>query len=215
MSDFQFDTTMIVHFGSLVILMGFAVKDQLLLRGLITIGTFAHIVFYWVHPPEPIWESIFWNIAFVLINIAMMGVIVWERTTLRLDEGQKRLFSVLHLFNPGEFRRLMRIAEPFHSDADTPITTTGETPDYIWFVLDGKVRVSRDGETFSIGPRVFVGEIAFLMRRVATADATLLAGASGVRWPYTALTRLLTRNPSMRIAFHGLLNQDMATKLSA
>ena len=215
MPEITFDTAMIAHFASFVILMGFVVRDQLLLRGLVTFGTFFYILFYLVHPPEPLWVSIFWNLAFALINLVMMGIIVWERTTLRLDEGQRRLFAVLNLFNPGEFRRLMRIAEPFHSDADTPITTTGETPDHIWFVLDGQVRVSRDGETFDIGPRVFVGEIAFLMRRAATADTTLLAGASGVRWPYTALTRLLTRNPSMRIAFHGLLNQDMATKLSA
>lgn len=210
-----FDTAMIAHFASFVVLMGFVVRDQLLLRGLVTFGTFFYILFYWVHPPEPLWISIFWNVAFALINIVMMGIIVWERTTLRLDEAQRRLFAVLNLFNPGEFRRLMRIAEPFHFDADTPITTAGETPDHIWFVLDGKVQVSREGESFEIGPRVFVGEIAFLMRRAATADTTLLAGASGVRWPYAVLNRMLTRNPSMRIAFHGLLNQDMAAKLSA
>lgn len=209
------DSAMLAHLASVVSLIGFAIRDQLLLRGLITVGTVLYIAFYYVHPPEPLWVSIFWNAAFGLINVVMIGVIVLERTSIHLDETQQRLFAELNLFSPGEFRRLMRIAEPFACEADEQITDAGQPLDYIWFVLDGQVRVKRAGESIVIGPKVFVGEIAFLLRKPATADATLLAGAGGVRWQYPVLTRLLARNPSMRLAFDTLLNRDLAAKLAA
>jgi hypothetical protein len=210
-----FDTAMLAHLASLVSLIGFMIRDQLLLRGLIAVGTVFYIAFYYLHPPQPIWVSIFWNAAFGIINVVMISVIVWERTSLRLDENEQRLFAELNLFSPGEFRRLIRIAEPFACEADKQITEAAQTLDHIWFVLDGRARVRRNGESFEIGPKVFVGEIAFLLRRPATADVTLLVGASGVRWRYPTLARLLARNPSMRIAFDRLLNRDLAAKLSA
>lgn len=214
MPAFLVDTAMLAHVASVISLIGFAVRDQLLLRGLIAIGTVFYIAFYWVHPAEPLWESIFWNAAFGGLNLFMIGVIVMEKSSIRFDDEQRRLLAALNLFSPGEFRRLMRIAEPFTCTGEEKVTEADQPLEQIWFVLDGQVRVDRKGDSLMIGPEVFVGEIAFLLHRPATADATLLAGAHGVRWDYAKLARLLARNPSMRIAFDRLLNRDLAAKLS-
>ena len=61
---------------------------------------------------------------------------------------------------------------------------------------------------------MFIGELAFLTKKPATANVCLNKQAKGISWNYSDLTRLLAARPQMKVAFDSLLNNDLASKLS-
>ncbi|MCE2517883.1 MAG: hypothetical protein J4F41_08655, partial [Alphaproteobacteria bacterium] len=77
-----------------------------------------------------------------------------------------------------------------------------------------EAKITRGNRRFSAGGRVFIGELAFLMKKPATADVHLTSGVMAVRWPTSQLAKTLTTNPQMRIAFDALINRDLARKLA-
>ena len=74
--------------------------------------------------------------------------------------------------------------------------------------------IARDGKKFIVGPSVFIGELAYLIKKPATATVKLTDKVVGISWKTSSLTKLLASNPQMKISFDGLLNQDLAAKLA-
>ncbi len=81
-------------------------------------------------------------------------------------------------------------------------------------MLDGDVAIEKAGNRFTIGPETFIGEVAFLLKRPASAKVTLGEGARYVVWEIAALRRLMLKAPSLAIAVAGALNKDMAAKVA-
>ena len=53
----MFSLDYLVHAGALLFFMGFIVRDQLLLRGFIVIGTIFYVIYYLLLP-EPLWSAL-------------------------------------------------------------------------------------------------------------------------------------------------------------
>ena len=206
-------TDLLVHIGAFFFLLAYMARDQLVLRSLIVLGTFFYISFYFVQE-QILWPLVAWETSFVLINIFMLAQIYHERAEFKMTRDERILFAELSALNPGEFRRLMKIGQRFDAPYEVPITQVGDSPTYLTFVIEGRARVEKDGDSFEIGPRVFVGELAFLMVKPASATVHLLPGAHCIRWPVKDLSALLRRHPQMKVAFDSVLNQDIARKLA-
>ena len=87
--------------------------------------------------------------------------------------------------------------------------------DRLYYVLDGDITIDKTGrDPFTIGPRTFIGEVAFLLPRPASATVTVAAGARYVSWDRAALRRLQLRTPSLAFALSAVLNRDMAAKVA-
>ena len=108
----------------------------------------------------------------------------------------------------------MKTAEWFDGRGGKRLTVTGEVPERLYFILEGQVEIERDNAIFNVGPGVFIGELAYLMRNPATANVTLLNETTGLSWSSSSLAKTLAANPQMKIAFDGLLNRDLASKLA-
>ena len=76
-----------------------------------------------------------------------------------------------------------------------PITQVGESPTYLTFVIEGRARVEKEGNSFEIGPRVFVGELAFAYGEYGRRRPRLLLAASVARG---TLHSLAGKGPSAR-----------------
>ena len=131
-----------------------------------------------------------------------------------MSEQEEKLYQVFNTLSPGEFKKILKIAEWFDGPSAEQITTEGEIPERLHFLIDGEALVSRDNKEFFAGPNVFIGELAYLIKKPATATVKLTDKAVGVSWKTSSLTKLLAANPQMKIAFDGLLNQDLASKLA-
>lgn len=209
----MFDLDYIVHAGSAVFLIAYIVRDQLLLRAFVVIGTILYVIYYLLLP-DPLWSPLVWNSLFIIINCVMMFVIYKDRAMFSMSEEEEKLYRIFYTLSPGEFRTLMRISTWTKADKVETITTKGEVPEHLFFILDGDVSIRREKKSFNAGPGVFIGELAFLTKNPATATVKINKNATAVSWKVGELTRLLATRPQMRIAFDALVNMDLAAKLS-
>ena len=203
----------LVHIGAFLFLLAYLVRDQILLRGLIILGTVFYIVYYFFME-TPLWSALLWNSSFVVINLIMIGVIYSDRASFVMSERERKLYQVFNTLSPGEFKKLLKIADWFDGSSEEQITTEGEVPARLYFIIDGEALIARDDKKFIVGPNVFIGELAYLIRKPATATVKLTDKVVGISWKTSSLIKLLASNPQMKIAFDGLLNQDLAAKLA-
>jgi len=203
----------LVHVGAFLMLLAYLVRDQILLRGLIILGTIFYIISYFIMDP-PLWSALLWSASFVVINAIMIVVIYSDRASFLMSEKEEKLYQVFNALSPGEFKKILKIADWFDGPSPEPITTEGEIPERLYFIIDGEAVVARDSKEFFVGPNVFIGELAYLIKKPATATVTLTEKAVGVSWKTSILTKILAANPQMKIAFDGLMNQDLASKLA-
>lgn len=209
----MFSLDILVHVGAFLFLLAYLVRDQILLRGLIILGTIFYIIYYFFME-TPLWSALLWNSSFVIINLIMIVVIYSDRASFVMTEREKKLYQVFTTLSPGEFKKLLKIADWFDGSSEEQITTEGEIPECLYFIIDGEALITRDDKKFLVGPNVFIGELAYLIKKPATATVKLTEKVVGISWKTSSLTKLLASNPQMKIAFDGLLNQDLAAKLA-
>src|SRR6185295_254951 len=120
----------------------------------------------------------------------------------------------LDALTPGEFRRLMKVAAWRTAEAATILTVEGQPVRQLAYVVSGDATIEKNCRRFPLRPPAFVGEVAFLTARPASATVTLAPGSRYVVWEMSPLQRLLLRAPSLRIGLGAALNRDMAEKVA-
>jgi hypothetical protein len=204
----------IVHVGALLYFAGFLFRDQLMLRAFVIAGDLVYIAYFLAAPAQPLWGGIFWSIVFIVVNIWMIGRLVADRAHFQINHEERQLFGLLESFTPGEFRRLIKVGRWQSAEATTVLTVEGQPLERLYYVLSGDIVIEKAGQVRSIGPETFIGEVAFLTSRPASATVTIAAGSRYVVWEMAALRRLLFRTPSLHIAVSSALNRDMAVKVA-
>ena len=99
----MFSLDYLVHAGALLFLMGFTVRDQLLLRGFIVIGTIFYFIYYLLLP-EPLWSALSWNSLFIIINCVMMFLIYSDRAKFSMTK-EEELYGSFYTLSPSECRK--------------------------------------------------------------------------------------------------------------
>ncbi len=196
----------IVHVGAAFYLAGFLCRDQFLLRGLVICGVLVYLLYFFLAPAVPLWGGIFWSTVFIAVNAWAIGTIVADRTQFRMDDNDRRLFSLLQTLTPGEFRRLMRSGEWKVAAGPEVLTEENRPLSRLYYVLDGDITVEKSGRRIPLEPHTFIGEVAFLASRPASATVTVAPGARYVVWEAAALRRLQLRAPSLGMALAAALN---------
>lgn len=205
----------IVHLGAALYLVGLLFRDQILLRAFLIGGDLLYISYFYFAPHTPLWGGIFWSAAFTLVNAVMIARILADRTDFGMTGEERQLFSLLDPLSPGEFRRLIKAGRWRTATAATVLTEENHPLDRLHYVLDGNILVDMAGRApATIAPRTFIGEVAFLLTRSASATVTVAAGARYITWERAALRRLQIRAPSLAIALSAALNKDMAAKVA-
>ena len=116
------------------------------------------------------------NSLFIIINCVMMFVIYKDRAMFSMSEEEEKLYRIFYTLSPG-FRTLMRISNWTKADEVETITTKGEVPEHLFFILDGDVSIRRDSKSFNAGPG-HIGELAFLTKNPATATVKINKNAT-------------------------------------
>jgi len=203
-----------VHLAAMFYVAGFLVRDQLYLRGLILMGTFCYMNYYFFVLETPLWDAFIWSAIMGTANLSIIILILLERTTFSMSDDELQLFNAFDGLSPGEFRKLLKITKWHDADGETLITIQDEVPNSLFFVLYGGCRINKSGKHFSVERPGFIGEIAYTLNRSATANVLVTKGGKYVSWPRDALKALEVRYPSIRIALHGTLNTDLADKVA-
>jgi len=86
--------------------------------------------------------------------------------------------------------------------------------DKLYYVLNGGVTIGKQGRLIECEPKLFIGEIAFLRDKAASATVTTAANALYVSWDQAELRALLKKNEDLKNAISALLSADMADKVA-
>ena len=208
------DSRNIVHVGALLYLCGFLFRDQLILRGLILVGDLVYILYFYFAPEVPLWGGIFWSAMFTAVNVVMVWLIFFDEVQFSLPANDRKLFDLLVNLTPGQFRKLLKAGRQEVAASPIVITRENEPLNQLYFITDGKVTIGKGGHRMVSEAKTFIGEIAFLLSRPATATVTLEPGCHYCVWDSKALHAVLNGNPALKTALSAAMNRKLAEKVA-
>ena len=204
----------LVYIALALQLVGFLARGELRLRLFMLAASVFYLLYYFRIADEPLWDALAVNLALVLVNTTMICVILVERTTIGMSGDRRALYAQFEGLLPGHFRRLLRLATDVRVDGETRIVEAGALLDRLFFVIDGPLVVEKDGSAVEIGGGTFIGEVAYLTGRPASASVRLGPGARYLCWRRDDLDRMTRRSPNFRNALLARINADLAVKVA-
>jgi Popeye protein conserved region len=204
----------LVHVRAILYLVCFLFRDQILLRSFAIAGDFAYVTYYFNVAEQPLWGAIFWNVPNVLINLTMIGLILRDNRTTSFTDNELKLYRCLNTLSPSDFRKIVRLGKWGKANADTLLAAEGQPLGLLHYVLEGDVEIEKGGRKINAKPGMFIGEIAFLKQRPASATVKIRPGSLYISWLHTDLMRAQIRYDSLKNAIAAMLNSDMAEKVA-
>jgi CRP-like cAMP-binding protein len=192
-------------------LCGLIARDVLYLRSLLVFAQIGIGVYAWGNG-VPVIAA--WNLLLVCINTFVSVQIVRERRSVVLPAPLQRLYDKhFSALTPPEFLRWWRQGQRETLDNE-PLARAGQQPDWLYFLLDGTVRVSRDGQrVVDLPSGYFVAEMSLLTGRAANADVDASGTIEVVRWPRRDLQELRMRNPILWTKVQSVIGHDLVEKI--
>lgn len=204
----------LIHLGAVFYILGFLVRDELLLRVLVMTGNVFYILYYFLFPAEPLWDAIVTSAILGAANLYVMSKILLERTTFALSDNEKNLYGHFKTLNPGQFRRILKHCEWITADTQTRVCRENQPADNLYFLYDGRAMIERGGKSFEIQDGCFLGEIAFITNGEYTANVYATKGTTYVKFSNPLLKKIMKRDRELSNAVISLFNFDLAKKLS-
>ncbi len=211
-----FDPAWLNYIAATILLIGYFIRDELKLRVMIIVSSIVFNFYYWLGTTPPLWDAVITGFFLISVNVYVLAQVILERTRLRLSDDEKRLFQAFETLTPGQFRRMLKIAHWQHvaPDEDATLTREGQPTSALYFIFDGAVMVEKGAHSFTLPHGNFVGEVAFVLQKDATATTTAMPGTRYIAWDETALRELGTKYPALGNALNALLTRDLANKLT-
>ena len=99
------------HLAFGLIAFSFLVKDIFWLRILSIAASLFSVFYNYVIPAEPMWLAINWNFVFIAVNIYHIGVILYEKREVKMDDKNQELYDTLFKeMTPVEYLKISRAA---------------------------------------------------------------------------------------------------------
>jgi len=204
----------LVHLAAIATLVCYLFRDQIKLRTFAVIGDSLLSAYYYFDFAEPLWNPLVWSLANVAINLTMIVILLREHRMSLLTDNEMTLFRCLETLTPGQFRKLLKLATWHETEEPVRLTEEGVMVDKLYYVLNGGVTIGKQGRLIECEPKLFIGEIAFLRDKAASATVTTAANALYVSWDQAELRALLKKNEDLKNAISALLSADMADKVA-
>ncbi len=204
----------IVHVGALLCLLGFLFRNQLILRLLVLGGDCVYILYYYFAPEVPLWGAIFWSSMFTVVNVVMIWRIFMDEIQSSLPASERKLFDLLVDLTPGQFRKFVKAGRQEVTASPLVITRENEPLHHLYFITEGRVTIEKGGHRLVSDAKTFIGEIAFLLSRPATATVTLEPGCQYCVWDSKALRNVLNGNAELKNALSAAMNRKLAEKVA-
>lgn len=210
-------TTVVVFFcANLCYCFAYLVRDIFWLRVLTIIA--ALLTFpYFFFQQNTMYSALFWQSAFVIINLANIALLLHARRPVPLTEDQASLKDMVfrHL-SSRETAVLLGKAKWQHAKADQVLMNEGEALDKLYLLYAGNLKIDRGGQTLAHrGPGSFIGEIAYMTGSTSSADVIFAVPSRYIEWDVAELRQLLDKKSELRSAFESLLAVNVAHKLAS
>lgn len=213
--EYALSAAILVHVAFLFHAMGFLARDELVLRLLVVTGTCFYILYYISIADIPLWDAIITSSILGVINLYMIVVLVVERTMFAMDDRATRSFKYFSTLNPGEYRKINKLADRHIASTQTTLTQENNANTRLIFILEGEVLVEKHGQSTTVNGPVFIGEVGMVLDSISTATTTIAKGVEYETWDYTELRKLMAGSTAIKNALIALFSKDMAHKVGA
>ena len=213
MNSPNFLFAILFHFANGLALVSLLMRDQLYLRVIMAVSLVLQGLYYFAIPGGPLFDPLFWKIFTSITNFAMIIFIFRDRIDYGISNDVRGLYQRISVLSPGQFKRLMAPSQRVNGNHHN-ILVKGQTPHTLYYLLNGHAHIFKDGQNLKLSSGVFLGEIAFLTQKPATADVSLDDDANCLSWSHEALSRVMAKETALDIAMRGLLNHDLARKVA-
>ena len=163
---------------------------------------------------EPLWAAIYVSVLIGLANIGGLTSLIARNSQLSIPRAHADIYKDFPNLPPGDFRALMKLARRYIVPQDIQITREGETGQKLYFVLSGATLVRKSNRAFALPPKIFIGEIAFLLNTPISGSAWLEEGAEVLEWDFEELRRKCARKPRFELALEAAISIDLAGKVA-
>ena len=151
---------------------------------------------------------------FSVVNIFMIWSIYLDEVQFSLSANERKLFDLLVDLTPGQFRRFLKAGRQEVTALPLVITRENEPLHHLYFIVDGRTIIEKGRHRVVSQAKTFIGEIAFLLLRPATATVTLEPGCRYCVWDSKALHEVLKGNPALNNALSAAMNRKLAEKVA-
>lgn len=204
----------LMHLAALIGVAALTFRNQLILRAVLLVSIVFSIVDHVFVRQGANPNYVFWDLVALVINSWMLVRLVLDRTHVGLTDEEERLFQTWGSLSPGEFRQLLRLAHWRTATESMELTCEGELPDNLFYVIEGDLQVVKAGRTVALAAPAFIGEVAFVKERPASATVLISPGGRYVVWSAKVLRQYFARNQAMRVAAMRIISADMAGKVA-
>ena len=207
--------TLAGHLAFGLIAFSFLVKDIFWLRILSILASLFSVFYNYTIPTEPMWLAINWNFIFVGVNLYHIGIILYEKREVKMDEKDEELYqTIFKEMSPVEYLKISRAAKWETLKPGKRIITQGMPVPDLYLIYNGTVDITIDNEHIAqLKDGEFVGEMSFLTEKVATATCKVKYEAQCLVWKQREFKELLKRNPSLYFTIQSVLSAQVSDKL--
>ena len=215
MPDIDLEIVANISYG--LLLASYIMRDILWLRVLTVVSLCFEIPYYYFRP-DPLWDGIGWDVAFIAINVYWIGRLVYDRRPVHFTADQKRLWEkALHRLHPRHARALFKIGKVKSAAPNETISTHGETLHEVALISEGKVELRIEQKKIEeLGPGNFIGTASFLERKLEFPSfATVVATKPTlmITWNKRELRKLADRDHDLRMAIQATMGLEIANLL--
>lgn len=202
---------LIVHLGYFLVLCALLARDMLWLRSILMIAQGCFVGYGLIENLPPI---LIWNALFFVINIWMVVRILHERRRIVLPVDLTEIYE--HKFGEltrQEFRRLWKLGAVTEFEHGV-IWSEGDESNELLLILSGEIHILRRGtEIARLGPGSFVGEMSFLSKKPASAEAVAEGPVRCMTWHKPELWQLREKSPDLLNRLQQALSRELSEKL--
>ena len=202
------------HLSYVLIAISYWLTDMFRLRLVAVVGLSLEILYFWLSGGD-LRTGIGWDLIFITINLYQIYRLVKDRLSLRLPEADRELLrSVFTGLDDVQIARLL-VAGEFCDLADgMALAEENQALERLFFICAGRVRVTIAGHQVSHLERgTFVGEVAFLTERPATATVIAEGAVRVLAFERGKLSQFFDKEAEVAGLIYQLLGRDLAHKI--
>jgi len=160
--------------------------------------------------------SAFWEFSYITVNVIQLFILWFENRASQFDEDEREfVHDALMDLKPVHAAKMVRLGEVETVGEGQRMLRQGETPERLFYMLSGKVRIVQDGQQVGTCRRGdFLGEMSFLSGSVANATALAEEPCRVLVFERAQLASLLERREPLRHALHAGVSRNLLTKLN-
>ena len=210
-------TKQLLNVSNVLYLVGYGVRDVLLLR-LLSITAMLVALPYYAYHVQNYKVPIGWNLAFMVINLVWVVKIFLERRPPRFTPDERRLYeyTFCQSCTPREMLQLLAKATWSTAKEGETLVAQGATPGRLLIIHRGEAEVRNKGQQLAtLRDGDLVGEVSYLTQEPAVADVVANGQLEYVWWNQETLQQLFDQRIELKVAIQNIIGHNLVDRLTS